>query len=49
MASAEPKEDLVQDVQFQSNAFNEVAVDQVRETDPFLASNNRGSRVYDKN
>ena len=49
MASAEPKEDLVQDVQTQSNKLDEVAVDPVPETDAFPGPKNQGSPVYDEN
>ena len=48
MAFAEPKEDLVQDVQSESNTLDEIAVDPVSETDAFPAAKNRGSLIYDK-
>ena len=49
MASAEPKEDLAQDVQSQLNTLDKVAVDLVPETDAFPEPKNRGTPVYDEN
>ena len=49
MASAEPKEDLVQDIQFQSNTLGEVVVYPMPETDTIPAPKNRGNPVYDEN
>ena len=48
MASAKPKEDLVQDIQFQSNTLGEVVVYPMPETGTIPAPKNRGSSVYDE-